>query len=247
MPELQLTGLESSLVGLPAWFDLEVGMSILRYGQRLAARQLLVNTLGNIAVRSHCPHWQREVVYTKHRGVSLEECGLEHLAVLDMQSDELLHGRFRPSLGHQMHREIMRCRPDVNATVHIHPNDVIAFFSVMQWSKMEYVSNDTALVMGKPPYILGEGVNVELDVSIISRCADDTNCIVMPSHGITCFGRDLSEAFHRAVAFTAEISRLITSQCLSAATGRSVVYASGEEVRHMYELGEQVIYGGMHT
>lgn len=247
MPELRRVEHESSRAGLPAWFDVEIGNSIVQYGQRLATRQLLVNTLGNIAVRSRCPYWQREVIYTKHRGVSLEECGLEQLAVLDMQSDELLHGRFRPSLGHQMHREIMRCRADVNATVHLHPNEVIAFFAVMQWQEMEYVSNDTALVMGKPPCILGEGVNIELDVSAIGRCASDTNCIVMPSHGITCFGRDLSEAFHRAVAFTAEISRLITSQYLSAATGKSVVYASDEEVRQMYALGEQVIYGGMHT
>jgi L-fuculose-phosphate aldolase len=68
----------------------------------------------------------------------------------------------------------------------------------------------------------------------------------MPGHGITSFGRDLSEAFHRAVAFTAEISRLITSQCLSAATGKPVVYANDDQVRHMYELGEEVIYGGVH-
>ncbi|GLO54593.1 class II aldolase/adducin family protein [Pseudomonas kermanshahensis] len=247
MPEMKLASLELSPSGLPAWFDLATGASILQYGQRLAARELLVNTLGNIVVRTHCPYWKREVMYTKHLGLSLEESGLEHLAVLDMQSDELLHGRCRPSLGHQMHREIMRCRHDIHATVHLHPDDVIAFFSVMQWRQMRYVSNDTALVMGKPPCILGEGVNVELDVSAIGRCADDTNCIVMPGHGITSFGRDLSEAYHRAVAFVAEIRRLIICQHLSAATGKSIAFASEEEVQHMYELGEQVIYGSTHT
>jgi L-fuculose-phosphate aldolase len=101
--------------------------------------------------------------------------------------------------------------------------------------------------MGKPPCILGEGVNVELDVSAIGRCADATNCIVMPGHGITSFGRDLSEAYHRAVAFVAEIRRLIICQHLSAATGKSIAFASEEEVQHMYELGEQVIYGSTHT
>jgi len=245
MPELKLASLELSRSELPAWFDLAIGASILQYGQRLAARELLVNTLGNIVVRTHCPYWQREVIYTKHIGISVEESGLEHLAVLDMHSDELLHGRCRPSLGHQMHREIMRCRPDIHATVHLHPNDVIAFFSVMRWRQMRYVSNDTALVMGKPPYILDEGVNVELDVSAVGRCAADTNCIVMPGHGITSFGRDLSEAYHRAVAFVAEISRLITCQHLSAATGKPVLFASDEEVQNMYELSEQVIYGSI--
>jgi L-fuculose-phosphate aldolase len=243
MPEMKLASLEASRAKLPSWFDPAIGASILQYGQRLAARELLVNTLGNIAVRAHCPYWKREVIYTKHLGLSLEESSLEHLAVLDMKSDELLHGRCRPSLGHQMHREIMRCRHDIHATVHLHPDDVIAFFSVMQWRQMKYVSNDTALVMGMPPCILGEGVNVELDVSAISRCAGDTNCIVMPGHGITSFGRDLSQAYHRAVAFVAEIRRLITCQQLSAATGKPVVFASEEDVRHMYELGEQAIYG----
>ncbi|QVM89198.1 class II aldolase/adducin family protein [Pseudomonas entomophila] len=247
MPEMKLASLEPSRSGLPAWFDITIGTSILQYGQRLATRELLVNTLGNIVVRRYCPHWKREVMYTKHLGLSLEESGLEHLAVLDMQSDELLHGLCRPSLGHQMHREIMRCRPDIHATVHLHPDDVIAFFSVMQWRQMKYVSNDTALVMGKPPCILGEGVNVELDVSAIGRCAGATNCIVMPGHGITSFGRDLSEAYHRAVAFVAEIRRLITCQQLSAATGKPVSFASEDEVQHMYELGEQVIYGSART
>ncbi|MGH8466368.1 MAG: class II aldolase/adducin family protein, partial [Pseudomonas sp.] len=92
MPEIRLANLELSQLGLPAWFDLAIGASILQYGQRLAARELLVNTLGNIVVRTRCPYWQREVMYTKHLGVSLEESGLEHLVVLDMQSDELLYG-----------------------------------------------------------------------------------------------------------------------------------------------------------
>lgn len=243
MPEMKLASLEASRSKLPAWFDRAIGADILQYGQRLAARELLVNTLGNIAVRTHCPSWKREVIYTKHLGLSLEDSCIEHLAVLDMQSDELLYGYCRPSLGHQMHREIMRWRPDIHATVHLHPDDVIAFFAVMQWREMRYVSNDTALVMGKPPCILGEGVNVELDVTAIGRCAGGTNCIVMPGHGITSFGRNLSEAYHRAVAFVAEIRRLITCQQLSTATGKPIVFASDDDVRHMYELGEQVIYG----
>lgn len=247
MPEMKLAPREPLQPGLPAWFDLAIGSDILQYGQRLAARELLVNTLGNIVVRTHCPYWQREVMYTKHLGVSLEESGLEQLAVLDGQSDELLHGHCRPSLGHRMHREIMRCRPDIQATVHRHPDEVIAFFSVMQWQHMRYVSNDTALVMGKPPCILGEGVNVELDVAAIGRCAGDTNCIVMPGHGITSFGRDLSEAYHRAVAFVAEIRRLINCQYLSAATGNPIAFASEDDVRQMYALGEQVIYGSTRT
>jgi len=229
---------------LPDWFDLETAQDILVYGQRLATRQLLMNTLGNIAVRRHCPHWRREVVYTKHIGLSLEECGLEHIVVLDLLSDALIHGTTRPSQGHRMHREILCCRPDINATVHLHPNEVVAFFSVMRWRTMKYVSNDTALVLGKPPCILDEGVNIELNIQAIAQYASETNCIIMPGHGITTLGRNLSEAFHRALAFTAEVGRLIVSQQLSTASGCPVVYADEDDVREMYRQGEEVIYGG---
>lgn len=229
---------------LPVWFERKIAQDILLYGQRLAARQLLMNTLGNIAVRRPCPHRRRDVIYTKHLGLSLEECGLEHIVVLDLLTDELIHGVTRPSVGHRMHREIFSCRPDINATVHLHPNEVLAFFSVMRWRAMKYVSNDTALVLGKPPRILDEGVNIELDIHAISQCVTETNCIVMPGHGITTFGRNLSEAFHRALAFTAEVGRLIVSQQLAVASGCSVVFASEEEVRLMYRKGEEIIYGG---
>lgn len=229
---------------IPEWFDRATAQGILLYGQRLATRRLLMNTLGNIAVRRHCPHWRCDVVYTKHLGLSLEECELEHIVVLDLLSNELLHGTTRPSLGHRMHREILCRRPDINATVHLHPNDVIAFFSVLRWRAMKYVSTDTALVMGKPPCILGEGVNIELDIQAIARCVSDTNCIVMPGHGITTLGRNLSEAFHRALAFTAEVGRLIVSQQLAAASGFPVVYVDEADVQQMYRQGEEIIYGG---
>ncbi|MNH47345.1 hypothetical protein D3C79_1105310 [compost metagenome] len=66
----------------------------------------------------------------------------------------------------------------------------------------------------------------------------------MPGHGITALGRNLSEAFHRALAFTAEVGRLIVSQQLAAASGCPVIYANENEVREMYRQGEEVIYGG---
>jgi len=244
MSEPTFTAKPAGNCTLPGWFDQASAQSILSYGQRLAARHLLMNTLGNIAVRHYSHHWRRDVIYTKHLGLSLEECGLENIVVLDLHSDELLHGTARPSQGHRMHREILCRRPDINATVHLHPNEVVAFFSVMRWRTMKYVSNDTALVMGKPPCILGEGVNIELDIQAIARCVADTNCIVMPGHGITSLGRNLSEAFHRALAFTAEVGRLIISQQLSAASGCPVAYADEDDVQRMYREGQNVIYGG---
>jgi L-fuculose-phosphate aldolase len=219
----------------------EIAAEMLRYARLLSARGLVVNTFGNIAIRE--VDGDRHIIHTKHRGISLEEMGPEHLVAIDLDSNELVAGHVRPSIGYQMHREIFKCRPDVNATIHLHPDDVIAYFAVMPGETMPYVSNDTALVMGKPPYLAPRLLNLELDVATIPSFIQDTNCIVMPGHGITTMGRDLSEAYHRAVSFSAEITRLGKSVVLAASSGRPVAYTAPDEIEHMYEIAETTIYG----
>lgn len=214
---------------------------MLRYARLVSARGLVVNTFGNIAIRE--VNGGRHIIHTKHRGISLEEMGPEHLVAIDLDSNELVTGQIRPSIGYQMHREIFKCRPDVNATIHLHPDDVIAYFSVMPGEAMEYISNDTALVMGKPPYFAPRVLNLELDVTTIPSFIQSTNCIVMPGHGITTMGRDMSEAYHRAVSFSAEITRLAKSVVLAASSGHPVVYTTPGEIEHMYEIAETTIYG----
>jgi L-fuculose-phosphate aldolase len=228
---------------LPSWYDLDLCSDFLLYGQRLTDRQLVVNTFGNIALRAtHCLS-KRELIYTKHRGISLEECKSSNIVALDLLTDELLFGEDTPSQGHQMHREIMCHRPEIFATIHLHPNDVISYFTVMQQDGMKYISNDTALVLGKAPHILDSKHNLELDTSIISTFIADTNCIVMPNHGITVLGRTLSEAYHRAVAFSAEITRVMKCLLLAASTGRSPSYIIQPEIDYMYKNGDRIIYG----
>lgn len=232
-----------NLFAEPDEVDATITDNILLYAQRLSARTLVTNTFGNIAIRKRAKHGRQNVIYTKHRGISLEEIGKEHIVAIDLDTNELLLGSVRPSIGYQMHREIFRCRPDVNATIHLHPDDVIAYFSVMYDKEMCYVSNDTALVMGKPPYILAKSINLELDMSLLAGFIHGTNCIVMPNHGITTMGRDLSEAYHRAVSFCAEISRIMKGLLLSKSTELPISYMTTEEIEHMYRISEETIYG----
>jgi hypothetical protein len=52
----------------------------LLYAHRLVARGLVSSTLGNIAVRGAYPQDEKKsIIYTKCRGVSLEEMSRDHL------------------------------------------------------------------------------------------------------------------------------------------------------------------------
>jgi ribulose-5-phosphate 4-epimerase/fuculose-1-phosphate aldolase len=221
-------------------FDRSVGALFLTYAARLVARGYVHNSLGNLAIRVPHPDHVQGVVYTKHAGVSLEEATLDHIVVTDVPTPRLLHGTHPTSVGHQLNREILRWRPDVNAVIHVHHDESIAFFS--HGRELQVVSLDFPLVMGAPIHVLPSHVNVELDVTPLREFIADTNAIVMESHGLTTFGRTVSEAYHRLNTLAAEVRRNITALSLAAVTGEKIQIVDAESVEWAYRHGDSVIY-----
>ena len=221
-------------------FDGSVGALFLTYAARLVARGYVHNSLGNLAIRAPHPHYEHGVVYTKHAGVSLEEATLDHLVITDVPTPRLLYGSRMTSVGHQLNREILRLRPDINAVIHVHHDESIAFFAGGR--ELQVLSLDFPLVMGAPIHVLPSHINVELDVAPLRDFVHSTNAIVMESHGVTTFGRTVSEAYHRLNTLAAEVRRNITALSLAAATGEKIAVLDAESVEWGYRHGDSVLY-----
>jgi ribulose-5-phosphate 4-epimerase/fuculose-1-phosphate aldolase len=221
-------------------YNRSVGARFLAYAARLVARGYVHNSLGNLAIRVPRRGYEHGVVYTKHAGVSLEEATVEHIVITDVPTPRLLHGTRPTSVGHQLNREILRLRPDVNAVIHVHHDESIAFFA--HGRELRVLSLDYPLVMGAPIQVLPSHVNVELDVTPLREFVGGTNAIVMENHGLTTFGRTVSEAYHRLNTLAAEVRRNITAQSLAAATGEKVQVVDAESVEWAYRHGDTVIY-----
>lgn len=221
-------------------FDDSVGALFLTYAARLVRRGYVHNSLGNLAIRVPHPGHDDGVVYTKPAGVSLEEATLDHLVVTDVPTPRLLHGTRPTSVGHQLNREILRLRPDVNAVIHVHHDESIAFFT--SGRELQVLSLDFPLVMGAPIHVLPSHVNVEADVAPLRDFVAGTNAIVMESHGLTTFGRTVSEAYHRLNTLVAEVRRNVTALLLAAATGDKVQVLDAESVEWGYRHGDAVLY-----
>jgi ribulose-5-phosphate 4-epimerase/fuculose-1-phosphate aldolase len=221
-------------------FDRSVGTLFLTYAARLQARGYVHNSLGNLAIRVPAPGFPHGVVYTKHAGVSLEEATLDHLVVTDVESPRLLHGTRPTSVGHQLNREILRLRPDVNAVIHVHHDESIVFFGGGR--ELRVLSLDFPLVMGAPIHVLPAHVNVELDVAPLAGFVHGTNAIVMEHHGITTVGRTVSEAYHRLNTLAAEVRRNLAALSLAAATGEKVEGVDPASVEWGYRHGDAVLY-----
>ena len=222
--------------------DLDVIDLFLTYARMLVSRGYVHNTLGNMAIRRPHADYEHGVVYTKHSGVSLEEATARNIVITDVPTPRLLHGTLPTSVGHQLNREILRLRPDINAVIHVHHDDTIAFFASGAFSELPVLSIEFALVMGRPPRLLPSHVNVELDVAPLAGFIADTNVIVMESHGITTLGRTISEAYHRLNTFASEVRRNIKAQELAALCDGKVRVVDAEGVAWAYRQADAVIY-----
>ncbi|MFA1626230.1 class II aldolase/adducin family protein [Rhizobium mongolense] len=179
----------------------------------------------------------------KTPGVSLEEMIADNVIVTNIKDGKLLHGSVPPSLGHQLNRIVLMERKDINAVIHLHVNEVIGYFSAEGATQLSFISEDTPLVLEKPIHILAPDENVEIVPDTIPSFIHDTNCFIMPHHGVTVLGETLSQAYHRITSVVAEIKRLITANSVACTRAGNVRYVSQDHVDTMLRDGRRVVYG----
>ena len=216
--------------------------TFLRYARRLAARGYVHNTLGNIVMRVPHPDYPHGVAYTKHAELSLEEMGADNIVITDIPTSQVLYGGKMTSIGHNLSREILRLRPDIHATIHVHDDALISLLGSGAVKEVGMLSLDPPFVLGKPVHYVPAHVDVEADVSGVKDFIQNTNSVVLVGHGVTTLGRNVSEAYHRLTTLTAEARRNIDAELLAAATGTRPAYRSEVEVQAMYRHAESIIY-----
>jgi ribulose-5-phosphate 4-epimerase/fuculose-1-phosphate aldolase len=222
-------------------FDPAIGEQYVRYAHMLAARGYVQSTLGGIVIRVPHPNHPLGVAYAKPAGVSLEEMSVEDVVITDIPFGRIMHGNAATSVGHQMNREILRLRPDVNCVIHLHHDETIALLA-SGVDEVKSFSLTFGFLMQKPIAYLPAHVNVEEDVAPIKTFIQDTNCIVMKRHGITVLGRTVSECYHRVTTYASEVKRQIMVELLCAAKGTTPEYITKEELEYMYTRGDDIVY-----
>ncbi len=222
-------------------FEPKIVRSYVTYAHRLAARGLVNSSVGGMVIRVPHADYADGVCYAKPQGISLEEVEGEDLVITDIPWGRLLAGDRATTVGHQMNREILRLRPDTNAVIHLHHDEMIAFMAA-GYDTIRSYSLTFGYLMQKPPRYLPASINVEEDVAPIKTFIQDTNCIIMKRHGFTVLGRTVSEAYHRTCVLVSEIKRNIIVEQLCAANGKSPEYITDKELEHMFEHGDQVMY-----
>lgn len=222
-------------------FDRKIGEQYLRYARMLSARGYVASSTGNLVVRVPHRKYPDGICYVKCMGVSLEEMTLDDLLITDVPHGRILHGDRGTTVGHQMNREILRLRPDVNAVIHLHHDETIAFFAA-GFQELSITGLTFPFLMQSYPHYLPAHVNVEEDVAPIKTFIGGTNCIIMKRHGFTVLGRTLSECYGRTNVLVGEVKRNILAEQLAALHGRKPEYLSAAEIESMFKEGDAVMY-----
>mgnify|MGYP003345386523 CR=1 FL=1 len=226
----------------PVSFDPSIGRQFVRYAHLVANRGYIHNTLGNIVVRAPHSDYAHGVAYTKHAKISLEEMDERNIVITDIPTSKILWGERMTSIGHNLSREILRLRPDINATIHVHDDAVLSLYSSGATPEFKVLSLDPPFVLGKPVHFVPAHVDVEADVSSVASFVQNTNSVVLVGHGLTTFGRNLSEAYHRLNTLTAEVRRVLAAEQHAAVSGTRPAYRSQHEIEEMYRFAERIIY-----
>ncbi len=214
---------------------------LLKYAQMISRRGYISNQLGNIALRSINKAQGESLIFTKHRGISIEEMGMENIVGIGLNSNLLHDGDIPPSIGHALNREIFLHREDVNAVIHVHVDELIAYFSFFYDQPFKFISADAAIILAAPIVVLPPELNVEADAGMASQYITDTNVLVLANHGITTFGKTLSQAYHRLNTMVAEIRRLLFAHKLSSSTQREIRYINDSEEQYLYQLERTIL------
>ena len=95
-------------------FDPKVVKDYVTYAHRIAKRGLVNSSVGGMVIRVPHPDHPDGVCYAKPQGISLEEVEDGDLVITDIPFGRILAGERATTVGHQMNREILRLRPDIN-------------------------------------------------------------------------------------------------------------------------------------
>jgi ribulose-5-phosphate 4-epimerase/fuculose-1-phosphate aldolase len=233
---------EENIMTTQVAFDPAVGCQFMKYARLVSGRGYVHNTLGNIVLRASHPDFLHGLAYTKHAEISLEEMEAGNIVITDIPTSRIVWGERMTSVGHNLSREILRLRPDIGATIHVHDDATIALLGSGAPHEFKVLSLDPPFVLGKPVHFVPAHVDVEADVSSVAGFIQDTNLVVLVGHGLTALGRNVSEAYHRLNTFTAEVRRCLMAEQVAVLRGTTPAYRAQAEIEEMYRFAERIIY-----
>lgn len=169
---------------------IEIGLWLLEAG-------LVTETAGNISVR--WPSEESILITPSRRDFRLMT---ERDLVRVHLGSGKAEGQRKPSSEWRLHVAIYQVRPDVNAVIHHHA--VWASAVAVARKTIPVLIDEAADIGPIPTAPYAPSASQELAETVAAELVGGSNAVLLANHGAVAVGRDLKEAFRRAV----EVERL---------------------------------------
>jgi len=170
--------------------DAQHRADLVKYGRLLCEKGFCPATSGNLSVRLDA--WRILMTPT---GVSKGDMKPEDMAVISPEGRHRF-GRRNASSEKDMHLQIYRLRPDVNAVVHAHPPKATAF-ACAGIALDQPIASEFSQALGSVP-LAKYGTPGTPDVAAaLAYLVPHHVAILMGNHGVVTYGKDLFEAHGR--------------------------------------------------
>jgi L-fuculose-phosphate aldolase len=202
---------------------------LVRFGRRIADKDLVVGAGGNISARI------RDVMLIKASGVAFEEAKPADYIPVSITTGRLLEKGRRPSSELPMHLACYRAREDVRAVVHTHSPYATGVASAGVTLRPIFPDFVAVIDSEVPtlPFVTPCGEELaEAVCSVIGRA----NAALLSNHGVVAVGENLKEAFYRAFIIEEAARALVAGAVLG-----KVRFLSDEEAARIRGL-EKVQY-----
>lgn len=169
---------------------------IVRVGQLLYERGLVVATDGNISARLDANH-----ILATPSGLCKGLMDPDQLIIVDMAGNRAgpstpANRDLRPTSELRMHLEAYRQRPDVQAVVHAHPPHAIAL-SIGKFSLAECLLPEAILFLGLPPTTPYATPSSEENAQAIRNVITGHDALILERHGSLTVGDSPLTAYYR--------------------------------------------------
>ncbi|WP_243772314.1 class II aldolase/adducin family protein [Actinomadura barringtoniae] len=139
---------------------------------------------------------------------------------------EVLEGAGKPHKECHIHLEILRARPDLNATVHTHGRSAVAFAAL--GTPLLPISHDATIFEGEdaPRFTLTGGLITTPELGrALAETLGGAPAALMPKHGLVAAGTSVQAAVMHAVL----LDRACQTQLAAMAAGPIQVYSGADE------------------
>ena len=165
----------------------------MEYGRKVYARKLVIGAGGNISARSGSK------IYIKASGVSLENSRPFDYNEVDLKTGRAVCFNKPCSIEIPMHLACYRARPDIGAVIHTHP--VYGTILGITAAKLGYISYEFMFTMrSEVPTINYRSAGSGALAAAVGKAIKKYNGALLKNHGAIVVGKDIKEAYERALA-----------------------------------------------